>query len=98
MKWHDSKTGYTKILEVEHNFPHQTVMRPPGGGKGLVNVVDGVPQPHACVTDVTKYDDVWQVTVGDGYFMITLRDPKRWSYVMGDIGLVIARHINQEKI
>lgn len=90
--WHETGNPYAKVLQVEHSLPRQTVMSPIGAGRGVVEVQDGLPQPHPCVVEICKLDIVWQVVVEEGYLIVYVSQPHYWNTVLGEIQHIVARH------
>jgi len=86
---HDTKSLYSKVIEVKHNLEAQVAQT--GSGKGTYTIIEGLPQIHKVVLELIKIDIVWMVAVGDGYFMVTVSQPHRWSEQLGNIQHVIAK-------
>ncbi len=91
--WHNTNSLYSKLLQVEHDFPKQAVMHPQGAGVGILEVLDGEPIIHSVVRDICRLDIVWQVFVDENYFIIVVDRPEYWDRVMGEIQHIVARHL-----
>lgn len=96
-KWHETGDPYIKVLQVEHNFPIQSVICPPGAGRGIVEVLNGEPQVHPCVTEICKLDFVFYVIVEEGLLFISVNPPRHWNQVLGEIQHIVARHLEKKK-
>ena len=91
MKVHNTKTGYTKFLEVEHPFLSQVAVA--GRGRGEAYVIDGHPQIQKVVLELLKLDIVYHIVVGEGYMLISVSKPHRWDEVEGQMQHIVARHL-----
>ncbi len=95
MNLFDTKSLYTKVLEIKHNLPKQVVYA--GNGRGEHTVVEGHPQVHTVVLELLKLDIVWRVVCDTNYLMITVSEPKRWKEIEGIVQRIAARHIDEAK-
>lgn len=93
MKLHDSKSLYTKVLEVKHNLAEQAIIT--GRGRGEYIMVLGEPPVHPVIHEMIKLDIVWRIDVGPGYIMVTASQPERWPEIEGKIVHIAARHIDE---
>ena len=92
MHVHDTKSCYTKIVQVEHAMHSQSVVS--GSGRGESYVIDGYPQIYKVVKELLKLDIVYRVDCGEGYIMVTVSAPHRWKEVIGLVQYTIAKYIN----
>lgn len=90
----DTKSLYTKVLEVKHNLQQQVACA--GNGRGEYSIVEGHPQVHAVVLEFLKLDIVWRVVCDTDYFIITVGEPRRWKEIEGIVQHIAARHIDVE--
>lgn len=95
MHLHDTKTLYTKILQVDHGLEPQVVLS--GDGRGTYTIVEGHGVIHKVILEFVKLDIVWRVVCSDGYLMITVSDPRRWNEIAGELHQLAARHIPEKK-
>lgn len=91
----DTKSLYTKVLEIKHDLPKQVAYA--GAGRGEHVMGEGHPQIHAVVLELLKLDIVWRVICDTDYFMITVSEPKRWKEIEGIVQRIAARHIDETK-
>lgn len=95
MHLHDSKSCYTKILQVDHGLEKQVAVE--GNGRGQYVILEGIPQIHSVVHELLKIDIVWRVCCDEGYLMITVSEPNRWPEIIGEVQATTARILNAEK-
>lgn len=89
MYLHDTNVCYTKMLQVAHDLVPQSAVA--GNGRGEYSILGGCPQIHAVVHELLKLDIVHHVAVDDGYFLISVSEPHRWSEIEGEMQHVVAR-------
>lgn len=92
MNLFDTKSLYTKVLEIKHDLPKQVAYA--GNGRGEYTIGEGYPQIHTVVLELLKLDIVWRVICDTNYFMITVSEPQRWKEIEGIVQHVAARHID----
>ena len=95
MHLHDSKSLYTKVLQVNHGLTKQVAIE--GNGRGEYRIIEGCPQIHKVVHELLKIDIVWRVCCDEGYLMITVSEPDRWPQIIGEVQATTARILNAEK-
>lgn len=93
MHLHDSKSCYSKILQVEHGLTKQVAIE--GNGRGEYRILEGHPQIHKAVHELLKIDIVWRVCCDVGYFMITVSEPDRWPQITGEVQQTVAKALNE---
>lgn len=91
MHLHDSKSCYTKIVQVEHGLTKQVAVE--GDGRGQYRILEGTPQIHKVVHELLKLDIVWRVCCDEGYLMITVSEPNRWPEIIGEMQQLIAKNL-----
>ncbi len=87
---HDSKSLYTKVFEIKHSLEKQVAVT--GVGRGEFVVLEGPAQIHKAVHDLLKFDIVSSVICDEGYFMVTVSEPKRWEQIIGEVQRLILRY------
>lgn len=92
---HDTKSCYSKVLQIEHGLEPQDVIT--GDGRGQYNIIDGRLIIYSTVHELIKLDNVWRVIVGENYFMITVIEPRRWKAIEGIIVGIVARHLPDDQ-
>ena len=92
MHLHPTNSIYTKLLEVEHNFPDQEAIA--GAGRGQYELLNGALPLHPALHELIKLDIVYGVGCGKGHVLITVSEPHRWEEIEGEIHHIVARHID----
>jgi len=90
MHLHDTKSLYSKVIQIDHGLPMQTAIS--GEGRGEYIIQEGNLPAHKVVHELLKIDIVWRVVCDEGYFMITVNEPRRWPEIIGDVQQLVARH------
>lgn len=93
IRLHDSKSLYTKVLEVNHGLPAQDAIT--GRGRGEYTIIGGHPQIHNVILELLKIDIVWRVGCGDGYIMVTVSEPHRWKEIEGTVVHIASRNLDE---
>ncbi len=93
MKTHDTKSIYSKVFEINHGLKNQVAVA--GNGRGQYVIIEGCAQIHKVVHELLKINIVWRVVCDDGYFMITVSEPRRWKEIIGDVQQLIPKHVQE---
>ena len=94
MHLHDTKSVYTKLLQVNHELKDQSAVA--GAGRGTYAIQSGPGLIHPVLLEMLKLDIVFHVACGNGYIMISVSEPRRWGEIEGQLHHIAARNLPKE--
>ena len=88
---HLHKTNHidSQVLQVVHGLAPQVAVA--GAGRGQYTIWGGHPQIHPLVLEILKLNIVWRVICADGYFLISVSEPRRWGEIEGQLHHIVAK-------